>query len=69
VLIVDDHASRSAAAARTLLEADGYRMMGEAADDRSALCEADDGLAADNPRFLTGGRYARRANRSACRRD
>lgn len=40
ILIVDDHAifRRSA---RLLLEAEGYRVIGEAADGRSALSEAE----------------------------
>ena len=39
VLIVDDHAAFRSAA-RALLEADGFRVVGEAADGTSALAEA-----------------------------
>ena len=40
VLIVDDHASFRRSA-RLLLEADGYKVIGEARDGRSALSEAE----------------------------
>ncbi|MDP8907899.1 MAG: response regulator transcription factor [Chloroflexota bacterium] len=40
VLIVDDHASFRRSA-RLLLEADGYKVIGEAEDGRSALSEAE----------------------------
>ena len=40
VLIVDDHATFRRSA-RSLLEADGYEVIGEAEDGRSALSEAE----------------------------
>lgn len=40
VLIVDDHAAFRRSA-RLLLEADGYKVIGEAEDGRSALSEAE----------------------------
>ena len=40
ILIVDDHATFRRSA-RLLLEADGYRVIGEAEDGRSALSEAE----------------------------
>jgi DNA-binding NarL/FixJ family response regulator len=40
VLIVDDHEAFRASA-RALLEAEGFDVVGEAADDRQALCQVE----------------------------